>query len=126
MTHFARFARWETLLGGLAVAVVAWASLTVDGFTSSINLSQAVAGMSEKALIALPLMLLILAREIDLSVASILALSSVVFGMLIRADVPSSASGCTRWSRRSGRWRSSADWATSCSAPTRSTSSRSR
>ena len=46
------------------------------------------AGVSEKALLVLPLVLLIIAREIDLSVASILALTSVVLGVLIRADVP--------------------------------------
>ena len=43
--------------------------------------------MSERALIVLPMVLLIIAREIDLSVASILALCSVVFGVLIREGV---------------------------------------
>jgi rhamnose transport system permease protein len=37
------------------------------------------------------MVLLIIAREIDLSVASILALTSVVLGMLVRADAPLAA-----------------------------------
>ena len=44
--------------------------------------------MSEKALLVLPMVLLIIAREIDLSVASILALTSVVLGVLVQAGVP--------------------------------------
>jgi rhamnose transport system permease protein len=44
--------------------------------------------MSEKALIVLPMVLLIIAREIDLSVASMLALTSVMLGILVQAGVP--------------------------------------
>ena len=60
----------------------------MPNFTSAFNLSQAAAGVSEKALLVLPLVLLIIAREIDLSIASILALTSVVLGVLVRAEVP--------------------------------------
>jgi len=52
------------------------------------NVSQAIAGASERALIVLPMVLLIIAREIDLSVASILALSSVIFGVLVQGGTP--------------------------------------
>ena len=62
--------------------------LAVPNFATAFNLSQAVAGVSEKALLALPMVLLIIAREIDLSVASILALTSVVFGVLVQAGAP--------------------------------------
>ena len=55
---------------------------------STFNISQAIAGVSERALIVLPMALLIIAREIDLSVASTLALTSVIFGMLIQANAP--------------------------------------
>src|SRR6201999_1158436 len=51
-------------------------------------ISQAIAGASERALIVLPMTLLIIAREIDLSVASVLALCSVVFGVLVRSGMP--------------------------------------
>jgi rhamnose transport system permease protein len=87
----ARLARWEALLGALFVSVAVFAASSVPNFTSSFNLSQAAAGVSEKALLVLPLALLIIAREIDLSVASILALSSVVLGVLLRAGVPVTA-----------------------------------
>lgn len=70
--------RWEALLVGLLLvcAVVGQAIssefLTADSFTTgSLDLS-------EVALMALPLALVIIAAEIDLSVASVLALSSAV------------------------------------------------
>ena len=82
-----RFATWDGFLAVLALALLAYAVLAVPNFATAFNLSQAAAGISEKALLALPLVLLIIAREIDLSVASILALTSVVLGVLVRADV---------------------------------------
>ena len=75
-----RLASWETFLAVLALGLLIYAAVAVPNFTSSFNLSQAAAGVSEKALLALPLVLLIIAREIDLSIASILALTSVVLG----------------------------------------------
>lgn len=80
-----RLATWENFLGLLTVAVLAYAVLAVPNFATSFNISQAIAGASERALIVLPMVLLIIGREIDLSVASVLALSSVVFGVLIQA-----------------------------------------
>jgi rhamnose transport system permease protein len=88
MKTLGRFASWETFLGTLTIAIAAVVTFTVPGFDTSFNISQAVAGMSEKALIVLPMVLLIVAREIDLSVASTLALSSVIFGLLLQAAVP--------------------------------------
>jgi rhamnose transport system permease protein len=84
----ARLATWESFLGLLTLALVAYAVLGVPHFATAFNLSQAAAGISEKALLVLPMVLLIIAREIDLSVASMLALSSVVLGVLIEAAVP--------------------------------------
>jgi rhamnose transport system permease protein len=83
-----RFANWNGFLGVLFACLLIYASITVPHFASPFNLSQAAAGVSEKALLLLPMALLIIAREIDLSVSSILALSSVVLGVLIRAHVP--------------------------------------
>ena len=65
-----------------------YAALFVPNFVTGFNLSQLAAGVSEKALLVLPMVLLIIAREIDLSVATILALTSVVFGVLVQAGVP--------------------------------------
>jgi rhamnose transport system permease protein len=87
MRHLSRLASWETFLCGITLVVVVYASLAIPGFVTAFNISQAIAGVSEKALIVLPMVLLIIMREIDLSVASTLALSSVVFGLLLQAGV---------------------------------------
>ena len=81
---------WESFLAALALGLVAYAALAVPSFFTAFNLSQAIAGVSERALIVLPMTLLVIGREIDLSVASILSLSSVVFGVAVRdgASVP--------------------------------------
>jgi len=85
---FGRFASWTGFLAVLFAFVLVYATLTVPHFASAFNLSQAAAGVSEKAILLLPMALLIIAREIDLSVASILAFASVVLGVLLRAHVP--------------------------------------
>jgi rhamnose transport system permease protein len=87
----ARLASWEAFLAALTLALVAYAATAVPNFATEFNLSQAAAGVSEKALLVLPMVPLIIAREIDLSVASILALASVVLGVLLRAEVPLAA-----------------------------------
>jgi rhamnose transport system permease protein len=85
---FARLATWESFLGVLVVVIFAYAAFFVPAFLSNFNISQAIAGVSEKALIVLPMTFLIIAREIDLSVASTLALASVIFGVLLQAGMP--------------------------------------
>ncbi|WP_398499051.1 ABC transporter permease [Variovorax sp.] len=86
-----RAASWEGFLALLVLLVAAYGWARVPGFATSFNLSQIAAGVSEKALLVLPMVLLIIAREIDLSVASILGLCSVVLGLLLRAEVPLAA-----------------------------------
>ena len=83
-----RVATWENFLAVLMLATLAYAVAAVPNFATDFNLSQAIAGVSERALIVLPMVLLIIAREIDLSVASILALCSVIFGVLIQGGAP--------------------------------------
>ena len=81
----ARAASWENFLAMLTLALLAYAVLAVPNFATSFNISQAIAGVSERALIVLPMSLLIIAREIDLSVASTLALCSVIFGVAVQS-----------------------------------------
>jgi rhamnose transport system permease protein len=88
MSLVERLATWENFLLALTVAALTYAALAVPNFVTSFNLSQTIAGASERALIVLPMTLLIIAREIDISVASILALSSVVFGVAVREGAP--------------------------------------
>jgi rhamnose transport system permease protein len=83
-----RFASWDAFLAILTMATLSYAVIAVPNFATVFNISQAIAGVSERALIVLPMVLLIIAREIDLSVASMLALSSVVFGVAVQTEVP--------------------------------------
>jgi rhamnose transport system permease protein len=85
---FHRLSSWNGFLAFLFGCLFCYAATSVPHFASTFNLSQAAAGVSEKALLLLPMALLIIAREIDLSVASTLALSSVILGVLVRAHVP--------------------------------------
>jgi rhamnose transport system permease protein len=83
-----RLANWDGFLAVLTGATLSYATIAVPNFATAFNISQAIAGVSERALIVLPMVLLIIAREIDLSVASMLALSSVVFGVAVQAGAP--------------------------------------
>lgn len=77
-------ARWETVLLLLLVGLVLVGSASAAGFTSDFNISTSLSEMAEKSLMALPLALIIVAREIDISIASIAGLSGVVLGMVLR------------------------------------------
>ena len=62
---------WNFLLAALTLAIFAYGTIAVPNFLTAFNLSQLAAGVAEKALLVLPMVMLIIAREIDLSVASI-------------------------------------------------------
>lgn len=72
--------RWETLLLGVAIAIFFTNSFASPYFLDPWNLSDATFNFTEKAMIAFAMALLIVAGEIDLSVASIIALSSTAMG----------------------------------------------
>jgi rhamnose transport system permease protein len=80
--------QWETLLVLLLVATFIMGSSIADSFLSGTNLSLASADLMEKAIMALGLTLVIIAGEIDLSVASVLGLSSAILGELVAKGVP--------------------------------------
>jgi rhamnose transport system permease protein len=83
--------RWETLLALLLAAVFAASSIALPHFLDLYNLLDGTANFSEKAMIALPMALLIICREIDISVAGTLALSSVAMGLAMGAGLPPAA-----------------------------------
>lgn len=85
------FLRWEVILVGLLIAVFVGNSLATPWFLDVYNLADATYNFSEKAMIALPMALLILVREIDLSVGAIIALSALAVGL--GADVGVSTPG---------------------------------
>lgn len=76
---------WEALLIAVAVAVFIANSLASPYFLNAWNLSDATFNFTEKALIAFAMAMLIIAGEIDLSVASIIALASTAMGVAMTA-----------------------------------------
>jgi rhamnose transport system permease protein len=83
-----RLLAWESILIALLIAVIAINTWISPYFLDLYNLSDATFAFSEKAIIALGMALLILVREIDLSVAAIIALTSVCMGLAANAGVP--------------------------------------
>ncbi len=79
---------WEALLFAVAVAIFIANTLASPYFLDPWNLSDASFNFTEKALIAFAMAMLIIAGEIDLSVASIIALASTVMGAAMMAGVP--------------------------------------
>lgn len=76
---------WEALLVVVGVAVFAANALASPYFLDPWNLSDASFNVTEKAMIAFALALLVIAGEIDLSVAAILALASTMMGAALQA-----------------------------------------
>ncbi|WEO93850.1 ABC transporter permease [Streptomyces sp. FXJ1.172] len=77
-----RAVRWDTVVGALLVVLLLLSSGCVDGFANALNLSFLIGNTLPIALIALPMTLLVVCGEIDLSVASTAGLSGAVMGKL--------------------------------------------
>ena len=73
---------WEITIVATLVVFVIVSSIAVEGFATGRNWSFLLLDLAPIALIALPMTLIIIAGEIDLSVASILGLSSAIMGQL--------------------------------------------
>ena len=84
----ARLGRWETVTVLLLIASIVYGAISADGFVSGQNLNSVLSDVAEIALIALPLTMIIVAAEIDLSVASVLGLSSALLGWLWNHNWP--------------------------------------
>lgn len=76
---------WETLLIFIAIAVFLINSFSSPYFLNPWNLSDATFNFTEKAMIAFAMAMLIVSGEIDLSVASIVALASTAMGFMMQA-----------------------------------------
>ncbi len=79
---------WEALLLVVAAAIFVANALASPYFLDPWNLSDASFNFTEKALIAFAMAMLIIAGEIDLSVAAIIALASTVMGTAMVAGAP--------------------------------------
>jgi rhamnose transport system permease protein len=71
---------WEALLLAVAIAIAIANSLASPYFLDPWNLSDATFNFTEKAILALAMTFVIITGEIDLSVASIIALASTAMG----------------------------------------------
>jgi rhamnose transport system permease protein len=80
--------RWEALLVGLILLTVLVGQGISSEFLTADSFTTGSLDFSEVALMALPLALVIIAAEIDLSVASVLALSSAVMADLWNQGLP--------------------------------------
>jgi len=83
--------RWETILALLLIGVIVVNSLISPFFLDFYNLSDATFNFSEKAILALAMALLIIVRDIDLSIAAIIALASLAMGLASQAGAPTLA-----------------------------------
>ncbi len=82
-----RLKSWETLLFAVAVSIFIVNSFTSPYFLNAWNLSDMTFNFTEKAMIAFAMALLIIAGEIDLSVASIIALASTAMGAAVQVGI---------------------------------------
>jgi len=78
---------WEALLVAVAAAIFVANSLASPYFLDPWSLSDLTFNFTEKAIVAFAMALLIIAGEIDLSVAAIIALASTLMGMAVQAGV---------------------------------------
>jgi rhamnose transport system permease protein len=75
-----RLRSWEALLSVVAIAIFIINSFASPYFLNAWNLSDATFNFTEKAMIAFAMAMLIIAGEIDLSVAAIIAFASTLMG----------------------------------------------
>ena len=84
--YLSKLKSWEMLLFFIAIAIFIGNSFASPYFLNAWNLSDATFNFTEKAMIAFAMALLIIAGEIDLSVASIIALASTAMGAAAQFD----------------------------------------
>lgn len=81
------FGAWETSLLVLVVLVTVMASINTPYFATGSNFSITAGGAIGLALMVIPMALLMIAGEIDLSIASVFGLTGVVFGLCIEGGI---------------------------------------
>ena len=83
-----RHLQWEVMLVIVLVVSLAGGRVLSPMFLSGANSQNMLADFTEIALMALPMTLIIIAAEIDLSVASVLGASSALMGVLWHMGLP--------------------------------------
>ena len=87
-SRLARLARWEVLLASFLVILIAIGTTVSPVFLTGRNVANLIAAVIEVAIMSLPMALIIIAGEIDLSVESMVGLSASILGALYSAGVP--------------------------------------
>jgi rhamnose transport system permease protein len=84
----ASLARWETLLA-IVLIILIWVGATLSPvFLTTRNFANLIAAVIEVAIMSLPMALIVIAGEIDLSVEAMVGLSVSILGFLYAAGVP--------------------------------------
>jgi len=86
--RLAAFARWETLLAVFLVILIAIGASISPVFLTGRNFANLISAVIEVAIMSLPMALIIIAGEIDLSVESVVGLTAAVLGALYTAGAP--------------------------------------
>ena len=87
-TKYRRPIKWDVAIIGVLVVIFAISTFIDPNFGSAFNISFLIANLTEILIIAMPMTLLIISGEIDLSVASVIGLSGAVFGVAYREGLP--------------------------------------
>lgn len=82
------FGAWEISLATLVAAAIVAATIATPFFATGQNFAITAAGAIGLALMVVPMTLLMISGEIDLSVASMFGLAGVVFGISVEAGIP--------------------------------------
>jgi rhamnose transport system permease protein len=84
----ARFASWDYVVIGVTLLFLVVASLSVELFGTTRNFSFLILDLAPILLLALPMTLIIITGEIDLSVASTVGLTSAAMGEMWNSGLP--------------------------------------
>jgi len=79
------FGSWEVVLVSLIALLYAGFGAGIDGFLSPYALADSTVNISERSILALAMAMLVIAGEIDLSIAATMALASLAMGLAMQA-----------------------------------------
>jgi rhamnose transport system permease protein len=80
--------RTDTALLVVLIAVILWATVSVPFFAQPFTYSTVLLAMAPILLMVPPVTLIVVTGEIDLSVGSVLGVSSAIFGLLVQHGLP--------------------------------------
>ena len=87
-SRLAGLARWEVLLAVFLIALIGIGASVSPVFLTGRNFANMISAVIEVAIMSLPMALIIIAGEIDLSVEAVVGLTAAVLGALYAAGAP--------------------------------------